>query len=107
MAKIAFPWVKTAIRNGKIKEDIETMKEITNEKYKIYLLQDETIKELYQRRLEQKLEEFRFANLEKTYIHIKNSIKQAASEALGKIENRNQRYLGMKTYKIIEKKPGS
>lgn len=80
VAKIHFPWIRTQPKEGKKRN---TEEEITNKKYKMYLLQDETVKDLYQRRLEQKLEEFRYDDIEETYMHMKKCIKQASDQALG------------------------
>lgn len=83
MSKMNFPW------NGKgeVKEEKMTENKQRKPKFKLYILQDETIRNLYQRRLDQKLTEFRYEDkVNDTYEHIKDCLKQAGLEALGKVE---------------------
>jgi len=86
IAEIELPW------NWKKHIRPETNRKAENKetKFKIYLLQDESIRHLYQNRLDQKLVEFRFENLTETYEHVKKCIKEAALEALGEEETRTQ-----------------
>lgn len=51
-------------------------------------MQDEPIRELYQRRLEQKFEEFVYETPKRTYKHVKSGIKNAAVEALWTTEEK-------------------
>ncbi|XP_060524515.1 uncharacterized protein LOC132700934 [Cylas formicarius] len=61
------------------------------QKFNIQLLHDKSIRYLYQRRIDQKLEEFSLDDLGTTYEHIKTCIKEVATEALGeKEESQNQ-----------------
>ncbi|VEN49628.1 unnamed protein product, partial [Callosobruchus maculatus] len=59
-------------------------------------LADDSIRNLYQRRLDQKLVEFRFdENINSTYEHIRESMMQAGLEALGEVrksEDKNYKW---------------
>lgn len=80
---------------------------IKEKKFNINLLEEDSIKDLYKRRFNQKLEEFRYESLEQTYEHIKTCIKTAALETLGE---KDQKYthqntkLNEDTLKCIQEK---
>lgn len=85
--KIWFPGGKQNNQNeskGKLaSEETEDTK-----KYNLASLEDETARWLYRNRLDQKLSNnMTFTNLEEHYLHIKESIHNAALEALGRYEN--------------------
>lgn len=92
VAKLEFPWNGKKSKNSKGVENSKMENVDEEQKYKLYLLQDETIRDLYKRRLDQKLTEFTYDSAEDLYDHIKQSIKQAAMEALGKIKKENKKY---------------
>ncbi|XP_060528331.1 craniofacial development protein 2-like [Cylas formicarius] len=98
VAYMHFPWYGVAKKN---KEEIakqeqqkgnQNNQEIKEKRFKIHLLEKETIRDLYRRRLDEKLIEFNFNNLTDTYEHVKKSIKEAAYEALGEEDGKNKKY---------------
>ena len=76
IAKITIP-----ARWRKIKNPLKSNEEV----FKIYLLQDDSVKTLYQNRLNQRLQLIEInENIEKEWENIKYCIEEAAKEALGK-----------------------
>ena len=60
-------------------------------KYNIGSLQNESIKFLYQQRLNSKLNRNEFTDTEEMYNYLKNCIHEAAKEALGEKEENKER----------------
>lgn len=82
-SKIFLPFVNTSKELRKHTD----ITQITHKKYKLDLLKDESIRLLYQARLDQKLnEETESLNPSKIYEHIKTALHQTAAEALGEEE---------------------
>lgn len=69
-------------------------------------LQEESVRNLYQTRLDQRLIEREYESVEEIYSHVKDSIHQAAYEALGEREqiNKKQRNLTKEIEKGIQQK---
>ncbi|XP_072397944.1 uncharacterized protein [Diabrotica undecimpunctata] len=82
-------------RYEKEKEHIETNQLIKKVRYNLDSLNHESVKLLYKKRLDQKLEMGNFENTEEHYEHIKRAIHLAAEEALGKCDENHK---GIKPY---------
>jgi len=63
--------------------------------YKIYLLQEESIRRLYKQRLDRNLSEYpKASTIEEEWENIKMAIKKAANKAIGtKTKYRRKKYL--------------
>lgn len=93
LGRMGFPWNFNKTKNMKKDTPEKPNNTISQEvKFNLHLLQDESIRQLYQKRLDQKLNEFRFTSLEETYQHVKECIKEAALEALGEKTSNKGKY---------------
>lgn len=89
VAIMEFPWTRGHQRSEKESNPTE---KVEKKQFKLYLLREESIRDLYKRRLDQKLQEFRYESIQETYEHVKTCIKEAAGEALGEEEVKQYRY---------------
>jgi len=85
-AKIALGIDKT-----QTKEKIIEAESIDEIRYNVDSLEQESVRDLYKRRLDQKLELKQFNNNEEHYNHIKTCLHDAAREALGCIEKEKKK----------------
>ncbi|XP_072402128.1 uncharacterized protein [Diabrotica undecimpunctata] len=86
VAWMEFPYIWTKQKHTSI---VTTGTTINEKRLKLHLLQEESIKDLYKTRLDQKLEEFRYDMLDEMHEHIKTCLISAALEALGEDDQRN------------------
>lgn len=71
-------------RKNMLDGEEERKQKIEQRRYNLNLLEEESIRWLYKRRLDEKLQEnTTFENMEEHYLHIKNCIHGAALESLG------------------------
>lgn len=85
-AKFYFPYKSFTPKQEQKGEQREEMEKCESRKYNLENFKEESIKYLYQQRLDQKLKENVYDNIEQLYEHIKNALHEAAHEALGKID---------------------
>ncbi|XP_044745289.1 uncharacterized protein LOC123307136 [Coccinella septempunctata] len=85
-AKMLFPYKHVNLRKTRLTDETE---EITSKNYNTEGLMHDSIRTLYQQRLDQKLEDWTEKSVSEVYRNIINSIQTAAEESLG-IKNRLQ-----------------
>lgn len=66
-----------------LKEAAAEIEKLTEKKYNLNSLEQESVRDLYRRRLDKKLETMQFTSNEEHYHYIKTCLQEAATEALG------------------------